>query len=207
MKWFKLGLGNKTILEQIGICRRVAGGIAKLPAHHREALARHQVDRYVEEAAKAHFEVGRLKIALRAAVAGCRRKVEAMRGHTTAAAYSLMLITKGEPAALLAAGLDVVRDKQPVGKPGAPQLLRVVPTDYEGLVRLRWKRPVRRCIFIIEMTTGKYPKGDWKKIDRCIRQTHDITKLPSGKKVWFRVCATNAHGQGPWSQAVSAWVK
>jgi hypothetical protein len=34
-----------------------------------------------------------------------------------------------------------------------------------------------------------------------------MTGLESGVKYWFRVSASNAHGQGPWSQPVSARVK
>ena len=38
-----------------------------------------------------------------------------MRDRTTDAATGLMAATGGEPAALLAAGLGIVKDKQPVG--------------------------------------------------------------------------------------------
>jgi hypothetical protein len=34
-----------------------------------------------------------------------------------------------------------------------------------------------------------------------------VTGLESGVKCWFRVAATNAHGQGPWSQVVNVRVK
>ena len=207
MKRHKLGFGNKTVLEQIAICRRVAHGIARLPAQQREVMAQHPVADSVEEAAKARAEVEQLKAALRAAVVRCRTKTAAMRDATTDAASGLTALLGGEPAALLASGLGVVKDKQPVGLPGTPRLLRVVSTDFEGTVRLRWKRPVRRCAFIIQMTTDKAAARGWKQADICSRQTHDVKGLPSGKKIWLRVAAANAHGQGPWSQPVRAWVK
>jgi hypothetical protein len=47
----------------------------------------------------------------------------------------------------------------------------------------------------------------WTTVDYCVRQTHDIRKLPGGKKIWFRVAAVNAHGQGPWSNPICAWAK
>jgi hypothetical protein len=201
MKRFKLGFGNRTILEQIAICRRVADGIAKLPAAHPVAES-------VAAASDANAEVESLKTALRAALARRDTKVHAMRDHTTAAASSIMAATGGEPAALLAAGLGVVKAKQPVGRPDAPTQLRVLGTDFEGKVRLRWKRPVRRCAFLVQLTTDPAAVRGWKPAGVVsIRQTCYVPGLASGEKYWFRVAATNTHGPGPWSQPVSARVK
>jgi hypothetical protein len=130
-----------------------------------------------------------------------------MRDHTTSAASALTAATGGDPVALLGAGLGIVKDKQPVGLPGAPTLLRVLSTDYEGRVRLRCKRPVRRCVFLVEATTDRAARTGWKQVAISVKQTCDATGLVSGKKYWFRVAASNAHGQGPWSQPVSARVK
>jgi hypothetical protein len=161
----------------------------------------------VGEAAAAHAEVESLKTALKAALAKRSTKVEAMRDRTTSAASALTAATGGDPVALLAAGLGIVKDRQPVGKPGAPGQMRVISTDYEGRVRLRWKRPVRRCAFRVEMTTDRAARIGWKQAAICVKQTCDVTGLASGRKYWFRVAASNAHGQGPWSQPVSARVK
>jgi len=207
MKRFKLGFGNKTVLEQIAICRRVAAGIGKLPAAHRRFMTGHPVADSVAEAAEAHAEVESLKTALKAALAERSTKMKAMRDHTTSTASALMAATGGDPVALLAAGLGIVKDRQPVGVPGAPGQMRVIFTDYEGRVRLRWKRPVRRCVFRVEMTTDRTVRTGWKQATTCVKQTCDVTGLPSGRKYWFRVAASNAHGQGPWSQPVSARVK
>jgi len=130
MKRFKLGFGNKTVLEQIAICRRVATGIAKLPAEHRRYMTGPPVADSVAEAGAAHAEVEVLKTALKATLAKRATKVSAMRDRTTSAASALMAATGGEPAALLAAGLGIVKNKQPVGVPGAPTRLRILSTDY-----------------------------------------------------------------------------
>lgn len=206
MKRYKLGLGNKTILEQIAICRRVVSGIGRLPAGQRAAFAGIPVAGSVEAAAQAHAEVMRMKGTLKAAVARCGSVVREMRSQTANAANILMILTNGEPASLMAAGLDVVKDKQSVGQPGAPRFLRVVPMDYQGTVRLRWKRPVRRCIFNIQMSWDKTMRT-WTQAGMCLRQTFDVKNLPSGKRIWFRVGATNAHGPGPWSNPICAWAK
>jgi hypothetical protein len=207
MNRFKLGFGNRPISEQINICRRVAHGIGKLPAEQREQLARHPVADLVAEAADAVTEVDILKATLRATLARRDEKVATMRAHTTTAALLINMLTDGSPVALLAAGVGVKKPKQPVGKPGAPALMRVVSTETEGAVSLRWKRPVRRCTFIIQMTTAPAATRGWKQVAIGFRQSCTMTQLKSGQKCWFRVAATNAHGQGPWSQRVSARVK
>ena len=207
MKRYKLGFGNRTVLEQIAICRRVADGLAKLPGKQRQAMAGCPVAASVAEATEAVGEVEGLKTALRAALIKRNAKAGAMRRHTTFAASLLNLATGGDPAALLAAGVGVKKPKQPVGTPGAPTLLRVVSTESEGAVSLRWKRPVRRCAFLIQMTTAPAATRGWKQVALSIRQSCTVTGLKSGRKCWFRVYATNAHGQGPWSQPVNARAK
>jgi hypothetical protein len=207
MKRFKLGFGNRSLLEQIAICRRVADGISRLPIEHRRTLARHPVAASVTEATDAYTQVESLKIALRTAMARRNLTVRVVRDHTTAAANGIFAATGGDPLALLAAGVGIVKTKQPVGRPAAPAQLRILSTEFEGTVRLRWKRPVRRCTFTIQTTTAPTATRGWKPAAISLRQTCDVTGLVSGTKYWFRVAATNAHGQGPWSQPVNARVK
>jgi hypothetical protein len=207
MKRYKLGFGNRPLLEQIAIGRRVADGIGRLPDEQRRILARHPVAASVAQAADACTQVESLKIALRAALARRDLMFRAMRDHTTAAADGIYAAIGGEPAALLAAGVGVTKTKQPVGRPDAPARFRILSTEFEGRVRLRWKRPVRRCVFIIQITTAPTATRGWKQVAICVRQTCDVKELKSGAKYWFRVAASNAHGQGPWSQPVNARVK
>jgi hypothetical protein len=173
----------------------------------RNTLARHPVAASVAEAAAACTQVESLKTALRAALTRRDLKVRAMRDHTTAAANGIFAATGGDPLKLLAAGVGIVKTKQPVGRPAAPTRMRILSTEFEGTVRLRWKRPVRRCVFTIQTTTAPMATRGWKQAALSLRQTCDVTGLVSGAKYWFRVAATNAHGQGPWSQPVNARVK
>ncbi len=130
-----------------------------------------------------------------------------MRNHTTNAAAEINILTGGDPAALLAAGVGVKKPKQPVGRPGAPTLMRVISTESEGAVSLRWQRSVRRCAFLIQVTTAPAAARGWKQVAISLRQSCTVTGLKSGAKCWFRVAASNSHGQGPWSQPVSTRVK
>jgi hypothetical protein len=92
-----------------------------------------------------------------------------------------------------------------VGLPGAPTHLKATSGGNEGVVMLKWKRPIRRCFFALEMM--EEGQSEWKQIECPSATRCEIENLPSGKKLWFRVAAGNAHGQGPWSNPVSVRVK
>ena len=163
MKRFKLGFGNRTILEQIAICRRVADGIGKLPAKQRQTVAEHPVVESVAAAADAVAEVELLKTALRAALQKRNDRAAIMRPPPAPPPTS-----PSQPAATRRRcwrrAWESKKAKQPVGKPGAPTLMRVVSTESEGAVSLRWKRPVRRCVFLIQMTTAPAATRGWKQV-------------------------------------------
>ena len=207
MKRHKLNFTNRTVTEQLAICRRVADGVVNASEEHRHHFTAVNLPGKLTAAEAAHAEVERLKVALKSAVSRRNDTLRRAREGASAAASGLVIITNGEPAAMLAAGLGVMREKQPVGLPSAPANLRVLPTDFEGRVPLRWERSVRRCVFNIEATTDPAARTDWKRIQASTKQSTEATGLASGKRYWFRVCAVNAHGTGPWSQPVRAWVK
>lgn len=207
MKRHKLNFGNRTVTEQLAICRRVADGVAKVPEEHHHHFTPVNLAGKLSDAEAAHAEVERLKFALKAALSRRNETLRLARDSAGAAASGLAVLTNGDAAAMLAAGLGVVRDKQPVGLPAAPANLRVLPTDFEGRALLRWRRSVRRCVFYVEATTDAAARTGWKQVRSATKQSCEVTGLAGGKKHWFRVCAVNAHGTGPWSQPVSAWVK
>jgi hypothetical protein len=207
MKNYKLGFRNRSLLEQLAICRRIADCIEKLPAEKRAALARIPVAILVADAAAAHGRVESLRSQLRAALSERKSKVRAARDGVTRAASALWGETMGDAAGLLAAGLELEAEKHPVGRPAAPDPLRAIATELEGVVRLRWKRPVRRCIFIIQMTRDPSATDGWKHADTSIRQSCEVPGLESGVKYWFRVAATNTQGQGPWNNPVCVRVR
>jgi hypothetical protein len=206
MTRFKLGFRNRSTLEQLAICRRVGDCLCQLPESNRAAHARNPVETTVAAALTAHGEVEALRAQLRAALRRRDEKLRAARTAITRAAQTAFSATNGDPAALLALGLELEAAKRPVGQPAAPGQLRATPAEVEGVAKLRWKRPLRRCTFLVEMTRDPVA-GGWKQVAISIRQSCEIPGLESGGKYWFRVAATNAHGQGPWSEVASVRVK
>ncbi len=207
MKRHKLSFANRPVHEQLAICQRVADGVATLPAEQRELLAEIPIADSTEAAAKACAAVEAAKLALKAALHDRKIKLRAARQHADYIGLKLSSKAADDPAAFLRAGLEVAKEKQPVGLPSAPAHLRARATDFEGRAKLRWLRPVRRCTFLVEMTTDPNAATGWKQVRISLRQSCEVDGLESGKKYWFRLAASNAHGQGPWSQAVSVRVK
>jgi hypothetical protein len=120
MKRFKLGFRNRSVLEQIAICRRVDDCLCKLPTEKRAALAKNPVAALVAEATEAQARVEALRLELRSALSDRQSKVRAARNAVTRAASRILGETGGDPAGMLAAGLEIEAEKRAVGRPATP---------------------------------------------------------------------------------------
>jgi hypothetical protein len=205
MQSYKLKFRNRPLLEQLTHCERHVENISLLPVEQRVQVDLPQVTASVG-AARASFDlVESLRSQLKAEVTRRNELMRAARVETERAVGFVALNTGMQPAAMLAAGLDLKAAKSPVGLPGMVTEFTVKPDTDEGIVRLKWKRPLRRCVFTVQFRTEG--ETGWKDQRTIVATKHVIPGLKSGVKYWFRVCAVNAHGSGPWSQPVSARVK
>jgi hypothetical protein len=101
----------------------------------------------------------------------------------TRAASGIFSETGGEPAGLLAARLEIEAKNRSVGRPAAPDQLRGAVTEFEGVVRLRWKRHVRHCSFLIQMTRDPSAADGWKQVAISIRQSCEVTGFGERGKI------------------------
>jgi Fibronectin type III domain len=209
MQHHKLDFRNKTHLEQIGMCDRLIAGADTLPEEQRRQIVQLENLRAHAAAARAsHERIAVLRAQLKSEVSHRREILARARNAATGTALGISLATNYQPAAMMAAGLELAApNTAPVGKPGAPSNLRAEATDKEGEVRLRWQRTVRRCTFDVQWHTDPPDADHWHPEDSCTKAKTLVKGLVSGAKYWFRVRATNAHGQGPWSQMASARAK
>ena len=100
-------------------------------------------------------------------------------------------------------GLSVERPKLRLPAPDAPAQLRSLPCHTAGAVKLRWKRPCRRCWFSVEMTTDPNATSGWAQVLVHAAMKAEITGLQAGMLYWFRVRAGNSAGYGSWSNPIS----
>jgi hypothetical protein len=196
---FKLGLRNQKPHRKLEICQQLLNGLGKLSPEDREAVAWPTLQEKCADAEQALKDISILRAQLRAAYA---RRTKTQREMCRAAEHSASshaMKVNYDPVQGTAGGLTLQRPKQPVGQPAAPGQLRALRGSHEGSVVLRWKRPVRRCVFFVEMTTDPHGLTGWVRAKECLPAKCELKGLPLGVLHWFRVAAINSHGLGPWS--------
>lgn len=203
----KLGFRNRSVPEQLRICQRVIASLERAPTEKLVNVSLPEASAAVAAAQASHDRVLQLKAALRSETTNRNALLRVARDKVRASHGLHALNLNNQPAQMLAAGMDLTTTNRSVGKPAAPANLRARPDAHEGAVRLRWERPLRRCLFEVQARLDGASETDWKSHQHCLRQSCVVKELVSGGKYWFRVRANNAHGPGPWSNAVSARVR
>jgi len=204
---FKLGFRNCSAEQQLDICHRVVANLARLPEECQTEPAIAGVADIVAAAQASHDRIQTLRGALKAELSARKDHLRAAREAVTRASLTTARLMQLQPQRMIGAGLQLCSGWQRVGRPDAPTLLRAEALDYNGRVRLRWKRSVRRCQFKIQMTRNPAREGSWQLVTSSSQQSCAVDNLESGGKYWFRVSATNAQGESPWSQPASVRVK
>jgi hypothetical protein len=205
MDTLKLNLHNLPALELLTRCEQHAANINALAEPLRVNVRLTQLNDAVAAARASHDEVEALRVRLKAALTRRNQNLRAARTETTSACGMVAVNANLDPTAISAAGLPLKSAKQPIGKPGVPAYFTAAPGDDEGEVKLKWKRPVRRCTFMLQMRREGETKWQMQSGGGGTKEV--VGKLPTGAKLWFRVCAVNAHGAGPWSQPVAVRVR
>ncbi len=207
MARIKLTFRNKSALDQLTLAEQTLAGIAAKPELQFDPQQLTDAQAMVAALRTSHERVISLRGEIKMEVTRRNDLLREVRNKVLNASLGVQVKTGGVPTKLREAGLALEAPKTvKVGKPAAPTNLRAVPTASEGEVRLRFVRPLWRCSFDIEARTDAEPDG-WKLIDSCFKQTALLEGLQSGVKYWFRVRATNAHGESPWSNLATARVK
>jgi hypothetical protein len=208
MQQFKLGFRNRTALEQLNICERVVAGIATLPEELRTEARNLETIATVSALRDSHNRVEMLRSELKGEVSRRKDLLREARNRVTGAALGIRGYVNAEPAKLLAAGLDLAAPKTVLlGKCPAPENLRAETHALEGVVKLRWKYSMRRCVFAIEFRAESCDEKDWQQYEIRGKRSLLVKGLTSGVKYWFRVRAHGTLGEGPWSNPVCARVR
>lgn len=202
---YKLGLRNLPAREKMTRARRIVNGLARLPLEKRVHVRLEELQASRAETEALEKEHARLVVAaratlsrLKAARAGYFHKLDGAAVHLSFSAQSA--------ADFQAAGLDVKAPLTPIGLAAAPTELRAVPVGGErmGKVGLHWKRPVRRCVFLIEYTSDSKGHTGWQNFRGTETAKRVVDGLEPGRLYWFRVAALNSAGTGPWSAILQA---
>ena len=171
-----------------------------LPAERRPYadLARLQAERAEAEATRGLVED--LRRQLKAALSQREVDFRKYRQSVELAAMGMSSAVRND-VELLEAGLKLRAPKSPIGLPGEPTAMRTRPVGAEptGKVALAWKRPVRRCFFLVEYAVDAEGRDGWKKLESTPKTWVMVSGLEPGRTYWFRGAAQNTAGPGPWA--------
>ena len=207
MRDFKLGFRNCSAEQQLVICHRVVANLAQLPAACQTEPSIAGAADIVAAAQESHDRIQALRRALKGEISLRKDHLRAAREAVTRASLTTARLMQFQPQKMRGAGLQPRSGWRRVGRPDAPTLLRAEALDYDGQVRLRWKRSVRRCLFKVQMTRQPARENSWQLVSSSGQQSCAVDNLVSGGKYWFRVSAGNAHGHSAWSQMACVRVK
>ena len=208
MQTYKLDFRNKKHLEQLDMFDKIIAGLDALPVDKREDAYLEELRNMTASARASHARIASLRADLKSEISHRKTMFDKGRKAAYRAAIGALLKSDYQPATILAVGLELAAPKTaPVGVPDAPGNLRATPTENEGEEQLRWQRTIRRCSFDVQWHADPPDADHWHQEDGCFKQKTLVKGLVSGAKYWFRVRASNAHGQSAWSQLASARAK
>jgi Fibronectin type III domain len=199
----RLGFRNATIEQKLSTCGRFLRAAAALPTEKRKFIPLSELEEDIVDAKAANALVVKLRAELKAALTGRDTAVHKVCEKTSSYARTYAICAAIDEAEVRAAGLEPERSKRVrTGPPGVPTYLRA--TAMQGAVKLLWKNPMRRSIFIIEYKEGSLGDGEWvRRSDLiCARAKITISNLKPGVQYFFRIQAENSNGKSPWSDAV-----
>jgi hypothetical protein len=202
MPRYKLGFRNRSASERIAISERFIKNVGKLPVSKRRLVRLAALGEALAAATGTRAEYLSAKTALRAARERYGAAVKQLCQEVTRDAVGLSVSVQQNDAEYLVAGLELAAPHRAVGPVPAPLSVRVERGSEPGAAKVRWDCPLRRCLYRVQMTTDPRAASGWRDVATTTKRRVLLEGLRSGVWQWLRVRGANAHGQGPWSQAV-----
>ena len=128
-----------------------------------------------------------------AAQAAWTTALNALAGFTESA-------TDGEPAAIESAGFGVRSSRTPPQPLPAPIKLVAKTNGTPGHTLLSWEPLAGAKSYVVQISPDPMTATSWTFACSCTTAAADVNGAEAGKRYWYRVCAVNGKGQGPWSE-------
>jgi hypothetical protein len=198
----KLGFRNATKDQKHAACRRFINGVAALPQEKRDKMPVAQLVQDLTEAEAAMNRVAGLRAALKAATTMSDEKTARLCRNVTSG-VQLFFTEFGHNDVAVQAAAEVPARPSTSEPPAAPIELRA--TAQVGAVKLRWKSPGRRNIFVVELTEDASGQTGWIRDASHVttRASLVVSNLKPNTAYCFRVRAQNSRGEGPWTAPVA----
>jgi hypothetical protein len=120
------------------------------------------------------------------------------------AAY-VQFISKGDETIIRSSGLEVKESKTPP-QPLPMVIGLIIETGInEGEITLSWDKIANSKVYKIESSADG--NTNWQYISESTKTSITLTNQPTATKIWLRVAAFGAKGQGPWSDPAKGLVR
>jgi hypothetical protein len=108
-------------------------------------------------------------------------------------------VSGGNEEIIQSAGMDLRATPGTSTAPSLPAALSATAGDLDGAIDLSWDPVVGAASYVIEMSPDPPTATSWNHKGVSTKSTFTVAGLTSGTRLWFRVAAVNANGQGPWT--------
>ncbi len=115
-------------------------------------------------------------------------------------------VAGGSELIIQSAGMDVRATPVSATIPAQPQGLAATAGDNDGAMDLSWDPVSDAASYALEKSPDPPTANSWTHAGVSTKSTFTITGLQSGARLWFRVAAVNAAGQGAWSDPATKTV-
>lgn len=112
----------------------------------------------------------------------------------------------GDEAKIVSAGFDVKKAAEPIGLLPAPKKVLALEGANDGDITVTWDRVVGAKSYIVEISFDITSAENWSYQATVTKAKCFIGGLDSGTRIWTRVAAINAAGQGAYSDPATKTV-
>jgi hypothetical protein len=197
MAQIKSNLSSLTIAELIQLGKNVhtaLTGNANVPTPN-PALTALQTLNTNAEAANDAYQAG--KDTLAALKAARDTAVQALKDGLRTEAFTVEVATGGVAAKIITTGFAVKSSGAPIGIPTQVLNLKLVAGDMDGTLKATWKKV--RGADSYEINVCPDPITTWSPKGTVTKTRVLLNSFTSGQRIWMRVRAIGAAGEGPWS--------
>jgi hypothetical protein len=115
----------------------------------------------------------------------------------------VQLTSGGDVSKIQSARIDVQSARTPTVIPNQVMNLAITASDNAGELDLQWDSLPNAKSYEIQISPDPVTATSWVSQPSVTRSQASITGLTSGARMWVRVRAVNAAGQGPWADVAT----
>lgn len=114
--------------------------------------------------------------------------------------------SNGDLDKLMSSGFELHKTRTPATTPTEIHKISCINIPTDGAARVMWSGVRSRSYYIVQTTSTPSVESSWRRLEPCTTIHCEVYDLVVGKFAYFRVCAVNKAGHGPWSDVAKVMV-